>query len=237
MHPAHGSEPFLVLDQAASIRHLPHSVSHLLLVGVLLLVWILFVRLEWRRYSGMSYPSARLSLGNVLDALTEWVYGITESIIGKKETPHFFPFVASLFYIVFFSNVLGLIPGFVPPTEDINTTLALGVFVFVFYHVAGLRAHGWAYFKHFLGPVLAIAPLMLVIEIVSHLSRPLSMALRLRGNIVGDHIVLEIFTDLVPFVVPVIFYFMGIFVAFLQAFVFALLTMVYISLSVAHDHD
>ncbi len=100
----------------------------------------------------------------------------------------------------------------------------------------GLKVNGLAYLKHFLGPVLWLGPLMLIIEIASHVFRPLSLALRLRGNIMGDHVVLSIFSDLVPLVVPMIFYGLGIFVAFVQAFVFCLMTMVYISLSTAHDH-
>ena len=92
------------------------------------------------------------------------------------------------------------------------------------------------YLKHFLGPVLWLAPLLLVIEIATHVFRPISLALRLRGNIMGDHVVLGVFSNLVPYLLPVIFYGLGVFVAFVQAFVFCLMTMVYISLSTAHDH-
>jgi F-type H+-transporting ATPase subunit a len=117
-----------------------------------------------------------------------------------------------------------------------NTTLALGVFVFLYYNFAGLRAHGLSYLKHFLGPVLWLSPLLLFIELASHLFRPLSLALRLRGNIQGDHVVLSVFSGLVPYLLPVVFYGLGLFVAFLQAFVFCLMTMVYISLSTAKEH-
>jgi F-type H+-transporting ATPase subunit a len=117
-----------------------------------------------------------------------------------------------------------------------NTTLALGIFVFLYYNYVGLRANGIGYLKHFLGPMLWLAPLMLIIELASHIFRPLSLALRLRGNIMGDHVVLSVFSGLVPYLLPVIFYGIGVFVAFIQAFVFVLMTMVYISLSTAHDH-
>jgi F-type H+-transporting ATPase subunit a len=156
-------------------------------------------------------------------------------VIGKHDAPIYFPVIGSLFVFIFFSNMLGLIPGVIPSTENLNTTLAVGTFVFVYYNYAGLRAHGLAYLKHFLGPVLWLAPLMLVIELASHIFRPISLALRLRGNIMGDHVVLHVFSGLVPLILPVVFYGMGVFVAFIQAFVFCLMTMVYISLSTAHD--
>jgi F-type H+-transporting ATPase subunit a len=114
--------------------------------------------------------------------------------------------------------------------------MAIGVFAFFYYNYAGLKANGLSYLKHFLGPVLWLAPLMVVIEIASHVFRPLSLGLRLRGNIFADHIVAGAFSGLVPYLVPVIFYGLGVFVAFVQAFVFCLMTMVYISLSTAHDH-
>jgi F-type H+-transporting ATPase subunit a len=90
--------------------------------------------------------------------------------------------------------------------------------------------------KHFAGPILWLAPLMLIVEIASHVFRPISLGLRLRGNIMGDHVVLGIFNDLVPYGIPFIFYGIGLFVALVQAFVFCLMTMVYISLSASHDH-
>jgi F-type H+-transporting ATPase subunit a len=117
-----------------------------------------------------------------------------------------------------------------------NTTLALGLFVFLYYNYAGFKAHGFGYLKQFFGPVIWLAPLMFIIEVASHVFRPLSLALRLRGNIMGDHIVLGVFSGLVPYLLPVIFYGLGVFVAFMQAFVFCLMTMVYISLSTSHDH-
>ena len=171
------------------------------------------------------------------EILAESLYNLTESVIGHHDTPTYFPVIGTLFVFIFFSNLLGLIPGIIPPTENLNTTLGLGVFVFVYYNMAGVRANGlMAYFKHFLGPVMWLAPLMLVIELASHIFRPLSLALRLRGNIMGDHVVLHVFSGLVPYLLPVVFYGLGVFVAFIQAFVFCLMTMVYISLSTAHDH-
>jgi F-type H+-transporting ATPase subunit a len=129
-----------------------------------------------------------------------------------------------------------MIPGLLPPTDNLNTTFALGAFVFIYYNYVGIKSSGLAYFKHFLGPVLWLSPLILVVEIASHVFRPISLGLRLRGNIMGDHVVLGIFNDLTPYVIPVVFYGIGLFVCLIQAFVFCLMTMVYISLSATHDH-
>jgi len=181
-------------------------------------------------------PDAKLTYKNFFEIIAESLYGLTENVIGHHDAATYFPVVGTLFVFIFTSNLIGLIPGILPPTENLNTTLALGAFVFIYYNYAGVRAHGIAYFKHFLGPILWLAPLMLIIEIASHLFRPLSLALRLRGNIMGDHVVLGVFSGLVPYLLPVVFYGLGVFVAFIQAFVFCLMTMVYISLSTAHDH-
>jgi F-type H+-transporting ATPase subunit a len=181
-------------------------------------------------------PEGNVTFRNFFEIVAEKLYAFVASVMGEHDAKVYFPVVASLFLFIFTSNIIGLVPGFLPPTDNINTTLAAGLFVFVFYNYQGLKANGMGYLKHFLGPVWYLAPLMLVIEIVSHVFRPLSLALRLRGNIMGDHVVLHVFTDLVPYVLPVIFYGMGVFVSFIQAFVFCLLTMVYISLSTAHDH-
>jgi F-type H+-transporting ATPase subunit a len=143
-----------------------------------------------------------------------------------------------MFVYIFLSNFLGLIPGMPASTGEMNTTLALGLAVFFYYNFVGFKEHGIAYLKHFAGPVIWLAPLMIIIELMSHLFRPISLGIRLQGNISGDHAVLEAFTNISPWGlgIPVIFYGLGVFVAFIQAFVFCLMTMTYISLSASHDH-
>ena len=123
-----------------------------------------------------------------------------------------------------------------PATDNVNTTIAIGLFSFVAYNYYGFKEHGISYLKQFLGPLIWIAPLMVIIELVSHIVRPMSLGLRLQGNMMGDHTVLGIFLELVPVGIPVIFYFLGLFVCFMQAFVFTMLTMIYVSLSISHDH-
>jgi F-type H+-transporting ATPase subunit a len=131
---------------------------------------------------------------------------------------------------------MGVIPGFLPPTDNINTTLACGLVVFVYFNYVGIRENGLInYLKHFAGPVVALAPLMLVVELIGICVRPISLALRLFGNITGDHMVFGIFSELVPIGVPILFLALGIFVAFIQAFVFSLLSTIYVALALPHE--
>jgi F-type H+-transporting ATPase subunit a len=237
MHESHG---FSWLSLIPGLDHVSHQVPMTIFVGIILIGTCLIARLQLNRALNTSdaglVPESKLTYRNFFEICAEGIYKLTENVIGHHDAPIFYPLIGSLFFFIFFSNLIGLIPGFRPPTDNYNTTFALGFFVFVYYNYAGFRANGIAYLKHFMGPVLFLAPLMIIIEIISHLFRPLSLGLRLQGNINGDHIVMAAFSDLNAFPVPIIFFGFGIFVSFIQAFVFCLMTMVYISLSTAHDH-
>ncbi len=184
-------------------------------------------------------PASRFSLKGIFELIIEFIVGICDMVIGE-EGRKFVPMFAAIFFFVWINNLVGLLPGMTPATDNINTTLALGIFSFLAYNYFGFKEHGVAYLKHFLGPVLFLAPLMLVIEIIGHLVRPLTLGLRLYGNIMADHTVLSVFLHMfenlwfIP--VPAIFYGMGIFVASMQAFVFTMLSMIYVSMAIAHDH-
>lgn len=237
MHEEHG---FTWLSLIPGLNHAPSHVVMGIFIALLLVATTAIARLQlaqlMRSPGGGIVPESKLTFRNFFEIIAENLYKLTESVIGSHDAPIYFPIIGTLFVFIFASNLVGLVPGFLPPTDNLNTTLALGAFVFVYYNYAGFKAHGMAYLKHFLGPVLWLAPLLLIIELASHIFRPISLALRLRGNIMGDHVVLSIFSSLVPYLLPVIFYGLGVFVAFVQAFVFCLMTMVYISLSTAHDH-
>ena len=236
MHEEHG---FSFISHIPFLMELPNHLAMTILVSVILVLTTWVARsqlLSVMAGGGGLVPESKMNYRNFFEIVAEGLYKLTESVIGHHDAPVYFPVIGSLFVFIFASNILGLIPGFRPGTDDLNTTLALGLFVFVYYNVVGFKAHGAAYLKHFMGPVLWLAPLILIIEVASHLFRPISLALRLRGNIMGDHIVLGVFSSLAPYLLPVIFYGLGVFVAFLQAFVFCLMTMVYISLSTSHDH-
>jgi F-type H+-transporting ATPase subunit a len=180
-------------------------------------------------------PPPRFGLRNLFELLADTIFGLMVSVMGEKEARRFLPLVGTLFFFILFSNLLSLIPGFIPPTDTLKTNLALSVLVFLLTHVFGVRAHGVKYFKHFLGPFLPLAPLMLPIELISHVARPVSLAMRLLGNISADHAVVLAFFGVIPFLVPVPFLVMGVFVSVVQAVVFSLLTTVYISTAVAHE--
>jgi len=237
MHEGHG---FNWLEWIG-LGNVPNHVGMTFLVVLGLLIATFIARTQLLRVmratsDGGLIPESKMTFRNFFEIIAESLYDLTERVIGYHDAPIYFPIIGTLFIFIFTCNLIGLIPGFLPPTDNLNTTLALGVFVFFYYNFAGLKAHGISYLKHFAGPVMWLAPLMIIIELVSHLFRPVSLALRLRGNIMGDHIVLGVFSGLVPYLLPVIFYGLGVFVAFIQAFVFCLMTMAYISLSTAHDH-
>jgi F-type H+-transporting ATPase subunit a len=180
-------------------------------------------------------PSDRLSITNIFELLIEFVVNLSDGIIGKKGRPYI-SLYGSFFIYILFCNFIGLVPGFSPPTSNLNVTLGLGLVSFGAYHYFGIKEHGPGYIKQFLGPFLLIAPLFFGIELFSHMFRPLTLGLRLAFNMFADHLVVEIFTGLTFVVVPVLFYLLGALVAVIQAFVFTLLSMIYASLALSHDH-
>jgi len=240
MASSHGEHGFTWLSLVPGLDHAPNHVVMAagVVVGLTALTAVASLQLK-SRMTNMDValvPEPKLTYRNFFEIIAEKLYGIVEQVLGKHDAPIYFPLIGTLFVFIFTSNIFGLIPGFLPPTDNLNTTIALSSFVFIYYNYRGLRANGWGYLKHFMGPVWWLAPLMLAIEIISHLIRPVSLAFRLKWNITGDHIVMGVFSDLVPLVVPVVFFGMGAFVSLIQAFVFCMMTMVYISLATAHDH-
>jgi len=180
-------------------------------------------------------PPAKFNLRNLFEVLADTVLGLMAGVMGEKAAKRYLPLVGTLFMFILFSNLLGLIPGFLPPTDTLKTNLALSISVFLISHAVGVREHGLKYFKHFLGPIWWLAWLMLPIEIVSHIARPVSLAMRLMGNIVGDHKLVLVFFGILPILLPLPFMVMGVLVCVVQAVVFSLLTTVYISQAVAHE--
>ncbi len=231
----HGFNWFSLLFEKITHENL-HVVSALM-VALLLIGGALLVRKKLVRLEQTLIPSHRFTLTNVFELLIENILSLMEGVMG----PHarrFFPLIGTLFIYIFACNLLSVIPGFVPPTDNVNTNFAAALCVFAYYNYVGIKEHGLVnYLKHFMGPIWWLGPLMLVIELISHIVRPVSLSLRLFGNITGDHLVLGIFSNLIPLVVPVIFMMLGIFVAFIQAFVFTLLSMIYIALANAHEEQ
>ncbi len=215
-------------------HHYIHIATAIVACGILILFSVVG-RLALGNGEKAVVPANKTSLKGFFEVFIEFIIGLSDMVVGEKGRKYA-PMFAAIFFYVWINNLLGLVPGMTPATDNINTTLAVGLFSFVAYNIYGFKEHGIGYLKQFMGPILLMAPLMIVIEIISHLVRPFSLGLRLQGNMVGDHTVLSIFLDLVPYGVPVIFYLLGIFVCSMQAFVFTMLSMIYVSMAISHDH-
>jgi F-type H+-transporting ATPase subunit a len=182
-------------------------------------------------------PPPKLTLRNLFEMFTDAVLSVGIGVMGEKNARRFLPLIGTLAFFIFFSNLFALVPGFAPPTATLKTNVALALTVFVMTHVYGVMDNGIGYLKKFLGhaPVY-MAPIMVPIEIISHLARPLSLSLRLLGNMAADHKVVSVFFALVPLLVPVPFLILGVLVVIIQTMVFCLLAMVYIQGAVEPEH-
>ncbi len=217
------------------IKSQPIHVITSLFVLFLLFFFSWWVKRSIARSSDPLIPKPKANLTNIFEIIIEYLLGLIRNIIGPH-SERFLPLIGTLFIYILTCNLLGLIPGFLSPTSNINTNAACAIIVFVMYNMYGFQKHGIKYLKQFSGPILWLAPLMFVIEFLSHLFRPFSLSIRLFGNIFGDHLILGIFSGLVPIFVPVIFLVLGLAVAIIQALVFALLATVYIGLAVTAEH-
>jgi F-type H+-transporting ATPase subunit a len=223
-----------------TIGHLEGAWEHVGAAGLVTLLLLGFgvvVRSRLADTERALVPEEGITVRNVAESLVEATIGIAKSAI-PHHAEHYVPLLATFFVFISVANVLGLVPGFAPPTSTFNITFALGLVSFGAYHAYGVKAQGLkTYLKHFMGPVIYIAPLMVVIETFSHAFRPVSLGVRLYANMFADHTVIEIFTDLTRAVIPVAFYALGFFVCLLQSFVFTMLSAIYISGAVTHEHD
>jgi len=227
------------LQLVPGVTHDNVHVATALGVSGVLIAGALVGRMALGKGDAAIQPASRFSVKGVYELVLEFIVGVTDMVVGE-EGRKFVPMFAAIFFYVWINNFVGILPGMTPATDNINTTLALGIFSFLIYNYYGFKEHGIGYLKQFLGPLLLLAPLMIVIELIGHMVRPLTLGLRLYGNIMADHTVLSVFIEMfdklwfIP--VPAIFYGMGIFVASMQAFVFTMLTMIYVSMAISHDH-
>ncbi len=168
------------------------------------------------------------TLQNFWEAIIETLENFICSTLGDKHGPKWVPLLAGLFIYLLGSNLMGLIPGFNAPTANLNTTVSMALFVFVLYNIVGIYIWHHNYIKQFLGVSKWLIPLMLPLEIVSHISRPVSLSLRLFGNIRGEEIVLILFFIMAPVIATIPVYALFLLAKFMQALVFFLLTMFYL---------
>ena len=241
-HQFHSAQEALGIHTVPLLGGNSHFTLNHVFVSALISFFIIWGALSFRRATAKGgdaalIPPAKWTLRNFFEIACDSIFNLMVGVFGnEKDARKFFPLIASLALFILFNNLMALIPGFAPGTDTLKTNLLLGLIVFFATHIYGLQANGIGYLKHFMGPMIWLAPLMLPIEIISHIARPLSLALRLMGNMAADHKVLFTFFTLVPLFVPIPFYFLGMLVCVVQALVFSLLAMVYISMAIAHDH-
>jgi F-type H+-transporting ATPase subunit a len=243
------------LKPIADATHLPIVVVGSLLVVVLLLAMGFAVRSRLARADGGLLPDEGLSVRNVAELLVEMLAGLAEQNMGPNWR-RYFPIIGSIFFFILTANLIGLIPGIAAQgaadggaTRSANVTWAWAAISFLAHQYVGIKEHGFSYVNHFLGPSLfdlhvggkhihvrALFPLYAPIELLSHLSRLFTLAVRLLANMFADHLVVTVWISLVAIGVPAIFMGLGVMVAFLQAYVFAMLSMIYIGLALEEAH-
>jgi F-type H+-transporting ATPase subunit a len=175
-------------------------------------------------------------LQHMLEAVWEFVKTSAEDV-SLHHANRYIAFFGTIFIYILLMNLIGIIPGFESPTQTPAVPAGLALCTLVYYNVMGVREHGiFKYLAHFAGPVWWLAFLMIPIEIISHLARPLSLTFRLYGNMFAGEQVTGVFMNLTYLVVPAVFMALHVFVAFMQAYIFMLLAMIYVSLATAHDH-
>lgn len=226
--------PYLFLVkffELLGLGHFAHAYPHIIYSWFVMTLLIVFGAIAAKGLS-MIPGKAQNFFEIVISGMEEFMVDIT-----GEEGRWFFPIIATLFLYIALCNLSGLIPGFFPPTASINTTLSCALPVFIFTHYIGIKYHGVKYVKHFLGPVWWLAPLVLIIEIIGHLARIMSLSFRLFGNIMGHELILAILFMLAgAFFAPLPIMAMGIFVSFVQAFVFFLLSIMYFAGAMEHAH-
>jgi F-type H+-transporting ATPase subunit a len=211
-------EPLLYL-QIPGLEMYPH-ITYMWVTMILLLAIAYLTTRRLQLVPGGGQSLMELVVGGLL--------GFMEQVMGHHAKEHL-PVIGGIVLFIVTANLLGIIPGLFTPTANINLTAGCAITVFLYYQYIGIRRHGLAYIKQFTGPLWWLAPLMLPIELISHFIRPFTLALRLFANMQGHEIVLIIITLLVPIIAPLPIVFLGIFVSFIQGFVFMLLSMIYIA--------
>ena len=183
-------------------------------------------------------PPRRFTLAAMMDGFVGAVYKLSVDVMGEKEAKRYLHITGTLGLFLFCMNIQGLIPGFLPPTDTLKTNLALALTVFVIYFAVGLMRNPGHFLGEFLGPKIGgfywLAPLFLIVETASHLARPVSLSLRLMGNIMADHKVVAAMITFLAILLPVPFLLLGTLVVIVQTLIFTLLTIIYIGLAVAH---
>lgn len=244
------------------------SVDHLLMTGVVCVFLVVLSLAARRYYTGSKedavIPEESLSSRNIVEAIFDFTLDTMSQVMPREEAKIYFPLIIALTMVILFSNLIGLIPGFIPPTQNFNTGASMAFAVFISYNLIGLWRHGIAYLQEFLSPAsvkdlvgdspsgvvyalgavfwTVLSGLFIIIEGISHAFRPISLAVRLTGNMGGDHAVLGAAGSMAelafnaPLLLTIPFMFLGLIISFIQAMIFALLSVAYIALAVEEGH-
>lgn len=224
------------MKEAPLLIHIPGIPEHLLYT------WVIMAMLFAVSFTvSRSIKPLPAGIQNFFEIAVDGILKFMEDIIGHHGR-QYLPLIGMLAFFILISNLIGLVPGFMSPTSNINTTAACAIIVFFGTHYYGVKAHGISYIKHFFGPIRSIPAiplmlLMLILELIGHFARVLSLSLRLFGNIFGEDLILLILVFLVPLLLPLPIMFIAIFTSVVQTFVFVLLTMIYIKLATEESEE
>lgn len=230
---AAGMHEVLLMDAIVDPSKIPHNVTYAVLASVILITTALVIRRSLRMV-----PTG---VQNVMESVVETFLKLTEENMGHHWGRTLFPLIGTLFMFILICNFMGLIPGFTSPTSNINTNAAMAIPVFLATHYYGIKVHGIKYINHFLGPIRSIfaLPLMLlmfIIEFIGHLVRPITLSVRLFGNMLAKHILLGVLAMLTPWIIPTLILALGTLIGLIQALVFVLLTTLYLAGAVEEGH-
>ena len=222
----------LLMDVFVNSEVIPHNVTHAFLVSAILIAVALAVK--------GSIQMVPRGIQNFMETIVDVIWKLVDENIGHW-SKQLFPFIMTIFLFILLCNLMGLVPGFASPTSNVNTNAAMAIPVFLATHFYGIRVHGASYINHFLGPIRSMAalPLMVLmffVEVIGHIARPITLTVRLFGNMTGKHIILIVLGIIAPILAPAVILGLGVLVSIVQAFVFALLATLYLAGAVEHAH-
>ncbi len=228
-----GIKEVLLMDAIIDPNKIPHNVTYAVLASVILITTALIIRRSLRMV-----PTG---VQNAMEAVVEAFLKLSEENIGHHWGKTFLPLLGTLFLFILLCNLMGLVPGLYSPTGNINTTASMAVLVFLIYQFYGVKVHGIKYINHFLGPIrsfyaLPLMIMMFFIELIGHLVRPVTLSVRLFGNMLAKKIILVVLAMLAPLFIPIFMLALGTLVGIIQAFVFVLLTSLYLAGAVEEGH-
>lgn len=223
----------LLMDVIVSPEVIPHNVTHAFLTSAILIAVALAVR--------GSIQLVPKGIQNFMETIVDVIWKLVDENIDHHWSRQLFPFIMTIFLFILVCNFMSLVPGFAGATANVNTNAAMAIPVFLATHYYGIRVHGASYINHFLGPIRSMAalPLMILmffVEVIGHFARPLTLTVRLFGNMTGKHIILIVLGIIAPILAPAVILGLGVLVSVVQAFVFALLATLYLAGAVEHAH-